>query len=344
MAVNKVEVNGETKLDLTQDTVTPENLLSGATAHNAAGEPISGAVAVAEASTTTPKAPGKAAVGTETKYARGDHVHPKEVSDDDRAAWDGKAAGKHASQHGKDGTDPITPTAIGAVGYDAAQSLTDTQKNQARSNIAAAATGFGFDAMIDSGTLNTDDAFKSWFEANILPKTYRKPVTASVYIPYFCNYRTQMVAFSNYGALQGGVMMLFKALDGRAFVRQVHEDTSWGEFEYIDPPMQLGVEYRTTERYQGKPVYAQLMNFGHAPAQGSMKTVATPSNSENQQLVWAMLTYYGIVFPKYKSDGTSSMWIYVAASSSQFQIYSPGEDRSANGDIYALVKYTKKTD
>lgn len=45
MAVNKVEVNGETKLDLTQDTVTPENLLSGATAHNAAGRQISGAVA-----------------------------------------------------------------------------------------------------------------------------------------------------------------------------------------------------------------------------------------------------------------------------------------------------------
>lgn len=45
MAVNKVEVNGEAKLDLTQDTVTPENLLSGATAHNAAGEQITGAVA-----------------------------------------------------------------------------------------------------------------------------------------------------------------------------------------------------------------------------------------------------------------------------------------------------------
>jgi hypothetical protein len=45
MAVNKVKINGEVKLDLTQDTVTPENLLSGATAHNAAGERISGAVA-----------------------------------------------------------------------------------------------------------------------------------------------------------------------------------------------------------------------------------------------------------------------------------------------------------
>ena len=42
MAVNKVEINGEVKLDLTQDTVTPENLLSGATAHNAAGELIAG--------------------------------------------------------------------------------------------------------------------------------------------------------------------------------------------------------------------------------------------------------------------------------------------------------------
>ncbi|WP_417054047.1 hypothetical protein [Dysosmobacter sp.] len=42
MAVNKVEVNGETKLDLTQDTVTPETLLPGVTAHNAAGEEITG--------------------------------------------------------------------------------------------------------------------------------------------------------------------------------------------------------------------------------------------------------------------------------------------------------------
>lgn len=42
MAVNKVEVDGEIKLDLTEDTVTPETLLKGATAHNAAGEDITG--------------------------------------------------------------------------------------------------------------------------------------------------------------------------------------------------------------------------------------------------------------------------------------------------------------
>lgn len=42
MAVNKVDINGETILDLSQDSVKPENLLSGATAHNAAGQSITG--------------------------------------------------------------------------------------------------------------------------------------------------------------------------------------------------------------------------------------------------------------------------------------------------------------
>lgn len=113
MAVNKVEVNGETKLDLTQDTVTPENLLSGATAHNAAGEQISGAVAVAEASTTTPKAPGKAAVGKEQKYARGDHVHPLQSEFEARLNWGGKFISANAS--------PVDAAIVPAIGGNKAQ-------------------------------------------------------------------------------------------------------------------------------------------------------------------------------------------------------------------------------
>ena len=44
MAVNQVVINGETKLNLRQDTVTPETLLKGMTAHNAAGELITGSM------------------------------------------------------------------------------------------------------------------------------------------------------------------------------------------------------------------------------------------------------------------------------------------------------------
>lgn len=40
--VNKVEINGKTVIDLTQDTVTPETLKKGVTAHSASGERITG--------------------------------------------------------------------------------------------------------------------------------------------------------------------------------------------------------------------------------------------------------------------------------------------------------------
>ena len=39
----------------------------------------------------------------------------------------------------------------------------------------------------------------------------------------------------------------------------------WQPWEWINPPTLLGVEYRTVERYNGKPVYAKAINFGQAP-------------------------------------------------------------------------------
>lgn len=36
----------------------------------------------------------------------------------------------------------------------------------------------------------------------------------------------------------------------------------WQPWEWINPPTLLGVEYRTTERYSGKPVYAKAVNIG----------------------------------------------------------------------------------
>lgn len=38
----------------------------------------------------------------------------------------------------------------------------------------------------------------------------------------------------------------------------------WNPWEYINPPMVAGEEYRTTERYNGKPVYAKLVSY-YAP-------------------------------------------------------------------------------
>lgn len=75
MAINKVEVNGETKLDLAQDTVTPENLLSGATAHNAAGERITGAANAVLYTAQSPTTAEKTQARTNIGAAASSHNH-----------------------------------------------------------------------------------------------------------------------------------------------------------------------------------------------------------------------------------------------------------------------------
>lgn len=76
MAVNKVEFSGQTLLDLTEDTVTAENLLAGCTAHNAAGQAITGAISNKTASNITVS--GKTVTVPEGFY---ENTVTKDVSD-----------------------------------------------------------------------------------------------------------------------------------------------------------------------------------------------------------------------------------------------------------------------
>lgn len=46
-----------------------------------------------------------------------------------------------------------------------------------------------------------------------------------------------------------------------SFATRRMTNSVWGEWEYINPPMQPGVEYRTTERWEGKPVYRKYVSY-----------------------------------------------------------------------------------
>ena len=48
--------------------------------------------------------------------------------------------------------------------------------------------------------------------------------------------------------------------------RKIATESAWGEWEWINPPMVAGIEYRTTERYLGKPVYAKASSVGDIAA------------------------------------------------------------------------------
>lgn len=41
---------------------------------------------------------------------------------------------------------------------------------------------------------------------------------------------------------------------------------TWQALEWINPPLSYGVEYRTTERHIGKPVYVKCVNYGYIAA------------------------------------------------------------------------------
>ena len=46
-------------------------------------------------------------------------------------------------------------------------------------------------------------------------------------------------------------------------------NNAWSEWEYVNPPMYLGVGYRTVERWQGKAVYTKQINLGALPSTGT---------------------------------------------------------------------------
>jgi hypothetical protein len=51
---------------------------------------------------------------------------------------------------------------------------------------------------------------------------------------------------------------------GTMLLRTKHGGT-WGEWEWVNPPMVIGKEYCTTERWNGKPVYKQTISLGKLP-------------------------------------------------------------------------------
>lgn len=96
-----------------------------------------------------PLAPGTAAVGTSDNCARADHVHPKEVSDTDRATWNGKAS-----------KPTVTTVTLTAAGWNA------TTKKQ---TVTVAGVLADTSKQVIWVTQTTEAAIDAYLEAGIVP-------------------------------------------------------------------------------------------------------------------------------------------------------------------------------
>lgn len=163
--------------------------------------------------------------------------------------------------------DDLLGKAAAAVRYDLAQSLTTAQQAQARSNISAAPDGFGYGGALDTVSGATDEEFIAAVETKLAAMPYMgaMQINWGSYPALDGLARVGTLAKHNggqYASLTG------YSYSGTAITRCKNAGT-WGPWEWVNPPLALGVEYRTTERYLGKPVYVKLVNFGALPNAGS---------------------------------------------------------------------------
>lgn len=131
----------------------------------------------------------------------------------------------------------------------------------------------------------------------------------------------------------------------RKYFNQTDE---WDAWEYINPPMQPGVEYRTTERYQGKPVYVKLIDFGALPNKTIKKVdpnITNFSKLVDMRIIIAMSDGSYHIENIWSDNGTNA----ISLSRAWFKLSTGGiaiytfSDQSANSAI-VTIKYTKTTD
>ena len=102
----------------------------------------------------------------------------------------------------------------------------------------------------------------------------------------------------------------------------------WQPWEWVNPPMQLGIEYRTVERYNGKPVYAKLLNFGALP------------NSTSKSFAHG-ISSLGYVVDIY-GQGVAGQDVKVSVDTTNITITSTSNLSAVTA--YPVIKYTKTTD
>lgn len=281
------------------------------------------------------------AQGYVTAHNESNAAHP-----DIRKALEDKAAGKHASQHGKDGADPITPAAIGAVGYDAPQSLTDAQKAQARGNINAAPGGFGWgDSLRNVLASDTEDTYETYC-GKLDALLADMPDGTSQLI-----YTRGPTSTGQYSGAGNIVAVLSKLLGTSASLigispeprgttnglwRMLKNNGKWQPVEWINPPMELGTEYRTTERFMGSPVYVKLVDFGALPDNTQKDVSVLDAGIMEYGIDLKMITYNKQAFKQYNGITTQVLQDGTITVVTNYNL--------SNIKAYFLIKYTKATD
>jgi hypothetical protein len=112
----------------------------------------------------------------------------------------------------------------------------------------------------------------------------------------------------------------------------------WQPWEWVNPPMADGTEYRTTERYQGKAVYAVMVYFGALPnSTAKALTVSKFAGATGVVEMRGMINNNGAYTPADATLGLSQVW----ANPSGGTIHALTTADLSSQTMRVLLKYTK---
>lgn len=131
---------------------------------------------------------------------------------------------------------------------------------------------------------------------------------------------------------------------GCAMQRVKHDwdDDAWSAWEWINPPMALGVEYRTTERFLGRPVYVKLVDVGALPSNSYKEVLAVGSCSpEAMPLSCSLISHTTGATKRYSQLPEVQTYLANYSGIMYIQITTTA-DCSDQTQAYAIVKYTRE--
>lgn len=266
---------------------------------------------------------------------------------------DGKSAYQTATEAGYSGTETAFNTALkdvpghiangdihvteeqktawnSSIRYDAPQSLTDAQKTQARGNIDAAPGGFGLGGVLADAPENSE----GFADANLITATgFYRAVRNVLYGGW------HYIIHLNYDSATA--LQLAAYVSGEVYGAREKRLNVWGDWEHTNPPMELGIEYRTTERHLGKPVYVKLFDCGTIPAQGTHKDLVFSPDADSIVSVTAYSSRRGTTLPYYDANGVRYAITGTGGNSVMIWNYS---ESLTDTNVHALIKYAKTTD
>ena len=141
------------------------------------------------------------------------------------------------------------------------------------------------------------------------------------------------------------------SIDSMCVCRRYQERGDWSEWEWENPPMKPGEEYRTTKRFFGEPVYTKCISY--SPASFVAQTVSLPHEISNFgigisiNVSWEREAYQWRHFPS-SYFGTSAWSSQVYWNSNDSLYFELGESirhyiAASYSNIYVTVEYTKTT-